>query len=421
MTDATLPLCHFRVVQTLGDGIDEKHGGLRAEDKRYAVVVVYPQHPGWWRVVAEFYSLARAEGYACIENDTFAGVVADDYARDLAQVAPSPEPRQPATRVTPDNLAGEHGTFAHEADMEGLRADQAEDRVREVERQLAELQEAISRLTLERGELVARAEKAEAAAELVKTTLRKRIVEASESSTSRAPAQLDKRQVSVLRAFERLRRKGDVAPSQTSVARESDLSGGSIWLLMDGLVKTGYLRKDGAGRKILVRRADGTLVDPEPEPVPESMPAEPPPEVPEVAVIEVAIALLEPAEAPQDVPSDVGGDAPPEAVEVAPAPPNKPAAASELEPEPEPEPYRGAPPLKVGPLPSKKPFNNPFAEALADRERRNAIDRYIAEKGVTQVRPGYAEASQHAVSDAEAKQRIADLRLEEPKPRGSGW
>lgn len=66
---------------------------MHGEDKKFAVVLCFPEHPGWWRVVAYFHTESRAERYATVENDCLDDE--NDHDGDESDVAPAnatPEP-----------------------------------------------------------------------------------------------------------------------------------------------------------------------------------------------------------------------------------------------------------------------------------------------------------------------------------------
>lgn len=99
---ASLPHREYRVVRLIGNGLDPGSGALSEEAKTFAVVICFPEHPGWWRVVAYFHNYKRAEKYAGIENDCMDDE--KDYDGDNTEVAPpgaGPEPESWLNRLKP--------------------------------------------------------------------------------------------------------------------------------------------------------------------------------------------------------------------------------------------------------------------------------------------------------------------------------
>src|SRR5579872_2596616 len=94
-----LPQREYRVVRLLGNGYDPGPYGLSEEAQTFAVVLCFPQHPGWWRVVAYFHNEQRAIRYCCVENDCLDEEDVDGDSGDVEPKDAAPEP--PSRLISP--------------------------------------------------------------------------------------------------------------------------------------------------------------------------------------------------------------------------------------------------------------------------------------------------------------------------------
>jgi hypothetical protein len=89
---------------TVEDFRERNLAGIPPSEPKYAVIATFVQEPGWWREIARFHSLSRAESYAEIENEIGQGEV--DYRGDMAMAAPADAPLEPPSAIVPENFRG---------------------------------------------------------------------------------------------------------------------------------------------------------------------------------------------------------------------------------------------------------------------------------------------------------------------------